>query len=259
MIDALPPQRHAHILRALEAAGQVRVADLARDLGVSEITVRRDLTVLAERGELTKTHGGATRFPQATGSEPGFAHNLGVAAHEKAAIARSAVARVTPGSTIAINAGTTTHRFALELRQISPLTVVTNSPRIANVFEEIGDPGHTVILTGGVRTPSDALVGPFATATLRQLRVDHLFLGVHGVGVDSGLTTPNLLEADVNRAFVAAAAHVTVLADHGKWGVTGLVRFADLDDIDVFITDPDLPADALHALREHIETVILAP
>lgn len=259
MIDALPPQRHAHILRVLEERGQVRVADIAADLGVSDITVRRDLALLAERGELTKTHGGATRYPHTTGIEPGFAHNLGVAERAKAAIARAAAARVVPGSTIALNAGTTSFRLARELRSISPLTIVTNSPRVATVFDEVRDPGHTVILTGGVRTPSDALVGPFATATLSKLRVDTLFLGIHGASPEAGLTTPNLLEAEVNRALISSAASVVVIADHAKWGRTGLVQFAELGEVAVFITDEGLASEEIQILRDRVETVVIAP
>ena len=109
--------------------------------------------------------------------------------------------------------------------------------------------GVEVILTGGVRTPSDALVGPVADATLASLRVDRTYLGVHGLDA-AGLTTPNLAEAATDRALMACAAATTVLADHTKWGVVGLARIAPLDDVDTLLTDDALPADARRHLTD---------
>ena len=96
-------------------------------------------------------------------------------------------------------------------------------------------------MTGGIRTPSDALVGPVAVQALRSLHLDVVFMGVHGMSEDAGYTTPNLMEADANRAFIAAAQHLVVLADHTKWGVTGLSSFASLDEASVVISDQALP------------------
>ncbi|WP_342773018.1 DeoR/GlpR family DNA-binding transcription regulator [Mycetocola lacteus] len=257
MTEMLPPQRHTLILERLRRDGQVRVTTLASDLAVSEMTVRRDLGILAERGDLVKTHGGATLPGGTTSSEPGFAHNLGVAADEKEQIARLAAERVHPGMSIALNAGTTTHTLARRIAHVPGLTVVTNSPRIAAVFDE-GGTGQTVILTGGIRTPSDALVGPYAVHTLRALRVDICFLGVHGVSPEGGLTTPNLLEAETNRAFIDAGASVVVIADHHKWGVTGLCQIAELEAADVFLSDAGLADAARDRLAESIDSVIRA-
>ncbi|WP_187976935.1 DeoR/GlpR family DNA-binding transcription regulator [Mycetocola sp. JXN-3] len=257
MTEMLPPQRHTLILERLRRDGQVRVTTLATELAVSEMTVRRDLGILADRGDLAKTHGGATLPGGTTSSEPGFAHNLRVAAEEKEQIAQVAAERVRPGMSIALNAGTTTHTLARRLALIPDLTVITNSPRIAAVFDE-GGTGQTVILTGGIRTPSDALVGPFAVQTLRALRVDVCFLGVHGVSPEGGLTTPNLLEAETNRAFIESAASVVVVADHHKWGVTGLCQIAELDAADVFLSDAGLEDAARDRLAESIDSVIRA-
>ena len=141
---------------------------------------------------------------------------------EKRAIARAAAAMVRPGSAIAISAGTTTFQVARELRAVPDLTIVTNSMLIAQTLQDGSEIGQTVILTGGTRTPSDALVGPVAVEALRSLHVDLLFLGVHGMSLRAGLTTPNLVEAATNRALVAAARRTVVTADHSKWGVVGL-------------------------------------
>src|SRR5215218_1555854 len=120
-------------------------------------------------------------------------------------------------------------------------------------------PDVTVVLAGGVRTPSDSLVGPVAVTALRSLHVDVLFTGVHGMASDAGFTTPNLLEAETNRALIECAERTVVIADHTKWGVRGLSRFARLDEADALITDAGLPPEARTVLGEHIERVIIAP
>ena len=117
----------------------------------------------------------------------------------------------------------------------------------------------TVVLTGGIRTPSDALVGPVAAATLRSLHVDVVFMGVHGMSEDAGFTTPNLLEAETDEALIASADRVVVLADHTKWGVRGLVSIARLEDADILVSDAGLSTEARSVLAASIEQVIVAP
>jgi DeoR/GlpR family transcriptional regulator of sugar metabolism len=142
---------------------------------------------------------------------------------------------------------------------VPDLTVVTNSMQVANVLHGNARPDLTVVLTGGVRTPSDALVGPIAVTSIRSLHLDVLFMGVHGITVEPGLTTPNLLEAETDRALVAASERIVVVADHTKWGIRGLSRIAGLDEIDVVVSDSGLGADARAAIGEHVERVVIAP
>ncbi len=240
----LAPQRQELILNLIQRNGAAKVADLVADLGVSDMTVRRDIAELAERGLVHRVHGGAVDVRHAA-HEPGFATKRALAEHEKAAIAQVALTLVQPGSAIGLSAGTTTHTLAglLASSTIRPLTVVTNSLPAADALHHPNDRELNVVLTGGTRTPSDALVGPLATGSLAGLHLDLLFLGVHGLDLAAGLTTPNLLEAETDRALVAAADRVVVLADHTKWGTTGLSRIAELNQVDVLITDtapPDL-------------------
>jgi DeoR/GlpR family transcriptional regulator of sugar metabolism len=115
-----------------------------------------------------------------------------------------------------------------------------------------------VILTGGVRTPSDALVGPLAVASLRSVHVDMVFMGVHGMYA-RGFTTPNILEADTNRALIDAGRDLHVLADHTKWGVIGLSAIAELDRARSLISDVGLTADARQVLQGALELVIVEP
>jgi DeoR/GlpR family transcriptional regulator of sugar metabolism len=255
----LAPQRHKLIVEEIRRQGAVRVSELTELLRVSEMTVRRDLDVLAAAGLLEKVHGGATLRGGLSADEPGFEAKSHRQLKEKGAIARTAATLVEPGQAIGLTAGTTTWRLANHLAQIPDLTVVTNSIQVANVLHRAPRPDLTVVLTGGVRTPSDALVGPIALSAIRSLHVDVLFMGVHGVSADAGLTTPNLLEAETNRALVAASARIIVVADHTKWGIRGLSRIADLDEIDVLVSDPGLDADARAAIGEHVERVLIAP
>ena len=168
-----------------------------------------------------------------------------------------------PGTAIALSAGTTTFALAQQLLDVPGLTIVTNSVRVASIFgtaRPAGPLGATaqVVLTGGVRTPSDALVGPIADIAIRSLHVDQLFLGCHGIDPAAGLTTPNLAEAETNRAFVLAARRVTVVADHTKWGIVGLSSFAALNEVDTMITDSQLHPEARELLADQVGELIVA-
>src|SRR6266536_1683245 len=136
---------------------------------------------------------------------------------------------VEPGTAVAVTAGTTTHALAHYLARVPELTVVTNSLPVAEVLDASGRPDQTVVLSGGIRTPSDALVGPVAVRAIRSLHVDWAFMGVHGIHPDAGFTSPNLLEAETNRAVLASARRLVVLADHTKWEVVGLSTIASLE------------------------------
>jgi DeoR/GlpR family transcriptional regulator of sugar metabolism len=254
----LARQRQSIILDRVREDGAVRVADLVRELGVSDMTVRRDLEVLHERGLLEKVHGGATSIAGTALFEPGFAAKSALQQPEKDAIADAAVALVEPGMAIAVSAGTTTYALAQRLANIPGLTVVTNSVRVADVLYQAGRTDQTIILTGGVRTPSDALVGPFAVSALRTVHVDLVFVGVHGMDPHSGFTCPNLLEADTDRALIDAGRSLVVVADHSKWGVIGISSIARLDQADVLITDAGLGPDARAVLSTAVRSLVIA-
>jgi len=255
----LARQRQTVILERVREDGGVRVVELARDLGVSDMTVRRDLELLANRGLIEKVHGGATSRPGSALFEPGFAAKSSLQQAEKEAIADAAVALVAPGTAIGISAGTTTYALARRLVDLADLTVVTNSVPVADVLHRAGRRDQTIILTGGVRTPSDALVGPFAVAALRTIHLDQVFMGVHGIDPRSGFTTPNVLEADTDRALVASARRLVVVADSSKWGVIGISSIARLDEADTLVTDSGLSAEAREIAAEQVRELVIAP
>jgi DeoR/GlpR family transcriptional regulator of sugar metabolism len=250
-------QRQAYILGRIREDGAVRVADLVRDLGVSDMTIRRDLELLDQRGLLEKVHGGATALPGSALFEPGFAAKSALERGEKEAIAEAAVGLVEPGTAIGISAGTTTYEIARRLVDVPGLTVVTNSVPVADVFYHGGRDDQTILLTGGVRTPSDALVGPFAVAALRTVHVDVVFMGVHGMDPHSGFTTPNLLEAETDRALVETGRRLVVAADHTKWGVVGISSIGRLDQADVLVTDSGLSSEARATLEAAVRSLVV--
>jgi DeoR/GlpR family transcriptional regulator of sugar metabolism len=253
----LARQRQQRILELVQTSGGARVSDLVDLLGVSDMTVRRDISTLARKGKVARVHGGATALAGRAADEPGFAAKFQLQKAAKASIARAAVTLVEPGDSVAISGGTTTYAVAAELLSIPDLTVVTNSVPVGELLHTSGRQDLTVILTGGTRTPSDSLVGPVAVTSLSTLHVDWTFLGVHGIDERAGLTTPNLVEAETHRAMVRCARRVAVVADHSKWDIVGLSSIARLDEIDVLVTDDQLHPDAQRLLQSRVGTLIV--
>jgi DeoR/GlpR family transcriptional regulator of sugar metabolism len=259
----LAKQRQALILQEVRGAGSARVSELTMRLGVSDMTIRRDLEVLARAGLIDKVHGGAVLPDAPSSHEPGFETKSAPEQAAKAAIAWAAAELVTPGSAIGLSAGTTTCALAERLIGIPGITIVTNSVRVVSLLGSGQAAEHSarnasVVLTGGTPTPSDALVGPIAGLTIHSLHLDVLFLGCHGIDPVAGLTTPNLAEAQTNRAFVQAARKVTVVADHTKWGTVGLSSFADLSEVDTLVTDDGLPPEAQALIADRVGKLVIA-
>ncbi|WP_344247282.1 DeoR/GlpR family DNA-binding transcription regulator [Isoptericola hypogeus] len=261
----LVAERRSRIVAEVRRRGAVSIADLAAALDVSAMTVRRDIDQLADDGELDKVRGGATtrREGGAAGHERAFAARTQQQVAAKRAIARRVAGLVEPGMAVGLSGGTTAWVLAQELREVADLTVVTNSLPVAEVFRrpDRADEPYTqsVVLTGGVRTPSDALVGPVAVRSLEHLHLDMAFLGVHGVDLHAGLTTPNLLEAETDRALLAAGQEAVVLADHTKWGVVGLTTIVDLHEVDRLVTDDGLDPRAREVLGGQVGELWVVP
>lgn len=264
---ALAPERRLAILDRLEEAGSVRVADLRVQLGVSEMTIRRDIEALSNEGLARRVHGGALAVHRrwqsppvdwsavgVVSDEPPFATKARLQTRQKIAIARLAAARVHAGDVIGFTGGTTPFEVARALAtdpsRRPGLSVVTNSLPTAEALSPFVDGSGAVVLTGGVRTPSDALVGPVAARGLAGLHIDRLFVGAQGIDAMAGLTGPSLAEAETNRALMGAARRVCLVFDSTKWGVRALCSFATWADIDEAISDDGLPAPARAMLAE---------
>lgn len=258
-MSALARQRQQAILDQVRRDGAVRVSALVEELGVSDMTVRRDIAQLADRGLVVRVHGGATLADAPHSSfEPEFRTKLGEQREEKLAIARLAATLVPPGSSVALSAGTTTLALAEQLRAVPDLTVVTNSVPVADALHDPERRDRTVVLTGGTRTPSDALVGPVAVQALGDVHVDTLFLGVHGFSERTGCTSPNMVEAATNKAMIAAAGRTVVVSDHTKLRLVGLSTILPLDDVDVLVSDSGLGAADRAMLSTHVGRLLVA-
>ena len=252
----LAAQRQARILEEVQRTGGVRVNDLTRLLGVSDMTVRRDLDVLDSRGLLTKVHGGATVRRSGSTDEPSFTVKAEREQPEKDAIAREAAKLVRPGSAVGISGGSTTYSLARHLVGIPDLTVVTNSLRVAEVLYSHEATKQTG-LTDGMRTPSEALVGPIAVQAIRTLHLDQVFLGVYGMDPAAGFTSPNLMESETNRALVGAAQPGRRGRPHevGRRRALGL---RGLDEAAVLVTDDGLDEDDRQELRDSVGELVVA-
>ena len=235
-------------LKALVKAGRiVRVDDLVRDLGVSAATIRRDLESLEKRGALRRVHGGAVAV-ESNLDEPLFDDKTQIAASEKLRIARAAAALVKPGSSIFLDGGSTILAMVPLLRELTDLTVVTNSLRVA---AELAGGGPTLIVVGGeLRRRSQTLVGPLTESLLAALHVDTAFIGTIGLDLRNGLTTTDPREAFTKRLILRQAQQIVLLADSSKAGKTSFVSFGAPDQVHVFITDARTPAALLKALKK---------
>ncbi|ALG11426.1 DeoR/GlpR family DNA-binding transcription regulator [Kibdelosporangium phytohabitans] len=231
-------ERQQVILERARAKGRVDVAALAEEFDVTTETIRRDLTVLERHGVLRRVHGGAIPVER-LGFEPALSVRETVMTDEKSRIAKAALAELPEAGTILLDAGTTTARLADALPVDRELTVVTHSVNIA--LSLITRPNVTVMLVGGrLRSRTLASVDAWALQALRDTFVEVVFIATNGVSVDRGLTTPDPAEAMVKKAAIASGRRCVLLADHTKVGNDHFSRFADLGDIDTFITDTDV-------------------
>jgi DeoR family transcriptional regulator, aga operon transcriptional repressor len=253
--DMLIDERRQHILRLLQSDGRVLVAELSRQLGISQITIRKDLDHLEGKGLIQRTHGGA--LPVQTGAlfDPSLQEKQKQHSHEKQRIAAAAVRLVQEGQCVMLDSGTTTTAIAQALRRFSQLTVITNA---VNIAAELAGTNFEVILTGGtLRKNSFSLVGPLAEDVLEEMHADILFLGVDGFDVEQGVTTPNVLESRVNRAMVKAARKVVAVCDSTKFGRCSLSRIVSPAAIHQVITDKNVPQQIVEALQsQNIEVTI---
>lgn len=233
-------ERQQRILAELARLGRVEVVALAKVLGVSEDTVRRDLKVLAGRGHLQKTHGGAVA------PAPGWMawnDRADLRAEGKAGIGERAARLVGPGASVILDAGSTVLELARRLR-VRPLTVLTNSLDIAAVFA--AEPEVTLSLTGGDwDLRARFLVGASALDTLARRRADWAFLGACAFHPSAGLTSVSDADAAVKRAMLAAADRTVVLADGSKAGQIAPHLVAPLDRLHAIVTDEAAVAQTL--------------
>ena len=241
-------ERRQHILSLIQKHGRVLVDELSNSLDLSKITIRKDLDYLESKDLLVRTHGGALPVHAGALSDPPIREKEDLHHEEKIRIAKAAAAMISEGQCIILDSGTTTIEIARALPSFHHLTVITNA---LNIAAELTSSNFEIILIGGtLRKNSLSVVGPLAEDVLKEMHADIVFLGVDGFDVRVGLTTPNVLEARVNRAMVQAAERVVAVCDSSKFNRKSLSLIVPASAIDCVITDSNLPPEELKAIRE---------
>lgn len=230
--------------RRLGADGSVTISDAADALGVSEMTIRRDLVELEERGEARRVRGGA----RAVGPQP-FAQRRGTAMRAKARIAAKLADLVPQVGAVAFDASSTVMRLAGALDGARDLSVLTNGLDTFNALQDV--PGVTALLTGGqLDRRTGSLVGPLACRSSSQLVVERLFLSAAAVDPALGALEATLEEAEVKRTFAAVAGEVVLAADSSKLGCRAPAVGVEWDRIDLLVTELDPDDERLAPYRE---------
>ncbi|MDY0392167.1 MAG: DeoR/GlpR family DNA-binding transcription regulator [Candidatus Bipolaricaulis sp.] len=254
----LTEERRRLILEELRERGVVRTGELARRFSVSAMTIRSDLTALEERGGLVRVHGGAM-LRERVAREPSYYEKAARNLDEKRRIGRQAATLIEDGMAIFIGNGTTTIEIvrALRERPLAEIKVFTNALTHATELAEI--PSVEVYVIGGyLRGVSFAMVGPLARQALEGVYFDLAFLGANGLSLDQGITIPSLEEAETAAEIVAHARKVVAVVDHTKFGAAAHGRIAGIDELDVVITDCELPPGLGRALAQCGVEVVVA-
>ena len=250
--------RRAMILNLLESNNEVTVTELSKNLHTSEVTIRKDLTILQNRNLLVRTRGGAIRRPVENQNEDtAIGQKRMFNFREKERIGAFAATLIQDGDNIMLDSGTTTLEIARHLDRFNNLTIITNAMNIAT--ELMRYKRFTVIILGGhVRINSHSTVGPLALNTLSHFTNYKLFLGVDSFSLDSGISTPSLEEAMLNQAMIAQARETIAVFDSSKFNKRSFCHIANVEQISAIVTDNNLPQGMATRLREKNVRLFLA-
>ena len=258
-MSSVAEQRRSEIIEELAQQRWVTVSDLSNRYGLSEVSIRRDLKRLEQLGMLKRIHGGAVAPPSVIAGLSGGSV-VSKVSPAKERIGRAAAQLIRPGDRLILDSGTTVLQVARsisgDLLTSGNLTVITSS---LPIMHELGawKSIHLLVL-GGIYLPDwQVVVGPQTIANLADLHADKLFLGADGMTLSHGVTTANVLEAEVDRAMIKAAGEVILAADSSKIGGIGLTSIMPLERVHKLITDEDASAPFVSALREAGVDVIL--
>ena len=234
-------ERRALIMRLLEQNEEVQVTDLSRDTGISEVTIRKDLTILQNRNLLIRTRGGAMRKPiENQNEDTTIAKKRMFNFREKERIGEEATKLIKDGDFVMLDSGTTTLEVARHLEKFNNLHIITNAMNIAT--ELMTYKRFDVVLLGGnLRVNSHSTVGPLALSVLRNFSRYKLFLGVDSFSIENGVSTPSLEEALLNQIMIQQADEVIAVFDSSKFNKRSFVHIADAEQIDCIITDLAIP------------------
>jgi DeoR/GlpR family transcriptional regulator of sugar metabolism len=246
-------KRRSCILDEIASTRMVKVCDLSDRFGVSEVMIRRDLERLEKFGLLKRIHGGAVGLPHDVALPFGTPVHSTTHEEEKERIGRTAAAMICDGDRVILDSGTTVLQVAKHIAGYlltwGKLTIITDSlPLVQSVG---GWNGIHLILLGGLYLPQSKVVaGPQAQDSLEGLHVDKLFLGADGVSLSNGVTTSNVLEAEVERKMVDVANEVILVADSSKIGNKGLISIVPMKRIHKMVTDTGAPPEFIYEMQK---------
>ena len=248
-------ERHKHILDCLARDGYVRVAEMAKELDVTTVIIRKDLKYLEEKKLLYRTHGSASPVnPQTQEVEVREKEKIHI--DEKRRIAMAAAQLIEPDDSIIIASGSTVQMLGDFIQPQGHLTVVTSSLKTAVQLNSM-DRVDVIQLGGNVRKNSLSVVGVYTSQFFEQITCSKLFLGVDGIDLDYGITNSNIEEALLNIKMIEASQRTIIMADSSKFGRRGFGRICNLDRIDVIITDSGITASVARAIEDAgIELII---
>lgn len=252
-------ERRERMALQLAQSGYAGIADLANLLGVSEMTVRRDLDVLVEKGIVDRAHGGAVvrrgaRSARIDTIEPGLDERIRLNADAKAEIGRAAAALIAPGQTIALDIGSTALCLAHALKAMD-VRIFTNSLKIA-MFLAGGTP-RVYTVGGEVCGGEPSVIGAMARRQIEAFRFDWMFLGASGLAED-GLYDYSLEDSEIKRALIERARQTVALIDSSKFDRLSVARIAPLAAIDTLLCDQAPVGELAARLQEAAVEILVA-
>lgn len=241
-------ERHKYILEKLAKQGFVKVYEIAQELDVTTVTVRKDLKFLEDKKLLFRTHGSASPVnPHAPDMNILIKEKRN--SDEKRRIALAALEQIEQNDSIILGSGSTVYAVAEQIKQGGNLTVVTSSLQVSTLLNSLED--TTVIQLGGtLRKSSFSVVGDTAIKAFDEIACSKFIMGVDGIDLDYGLTTSNIDEARLNRKMIESSLRLIVVADSSKFGRRGFGKICNLDEVDVIITDSNVPEATVRVLEE---------
>jgi DeoR family transcriptional regulator, aga operon transcriptional repressor len=248
--------RRVSILQKLDQNGQVDIISLSKELGVSEVTIRNDLSRLEEKKMLIRARGGAIKT-NGVGTDFHLSDKNKQNIAEKKRIGQAAAGLIEDGDTIILDSGTTTIEITKHLSGFNNLTIITNALNVANELANLAN--INVIIPGGfLRKNSLSLIGATAEESFKNYFCDKLFLAVDGFNTTHGLSTPNVEEAHLNRKMIENSKKVIVVADSSKFSKRSLALIAPISKVDTVVTDSGIPVEDQKILENAGVEIIIA-
>lgn len=249
-------KRQKFIITELEKSGFVQVLELSNLLGVSEVTIRKDLKVLESRNLLYRSHGGASLHSLLIGDRH-IDEKEKIQTEEKYRIAEYAVQLLEKDDIVIIASGTTVLALARKMNDLIPLTVITPSVKVTSTLSYISNI-EIIQLGGNIRKSSASSIGVYAEELLKEVMCNKLFMGVDGIDVQHGLTTSNLNEAHLNQCMMKSAQKVIIMTDSTKFERRGFGKICEINQVDMIITDKNAPSSTVQIMRDKgIEVVLV--